>query len=57
MKNLIIYSHSDCLLKDNGVHHPERKERLDTILKSINEIEDILIQQKEAPVADLKDIN
>jgi len=57
MKNLIVYSHLDCLLKDNGPHHPERKERLDTILKSINEIEDILIQQKEAPVADLKDIN
>ena len=57
MKNLIIYSHLDCLLKDNGPHHPERKERLDTILKSINEIEGISIQQKEAPVADLKDIN
>ena len=57
MKNLIIYSHLDCLLKDNGPHHPERKERLDTILKSINEIEGLSIQQKEAPIADLKDIN
>ena len=57
MKNLIVYSHLDCLLKNNGANHPERKERLDTILKSINEIEGISIQQKEAPVADLKDIN
>jgi len=57
MKNLIVYSHLDCLLKKNGANHPERKERLDTILKSINQIEDISIQQKEAPIADLKDIN
>jgi acetoin utilization deacetylase AcuC-like enzyme len=57
MKKLTIYSHLDCLLKDNGTHHPERKERLDSIFKSINEIEGISIQQKEAPIADLKDIN
>ena len=31
---MIVYSHSDCLLKFNGQGHPERKERVDSILKS-----------------------
>ena len=26
---MIVYTHSDCLLKFNGPGHPERKERLD----------------------------
>ena len=26
---MIIYTHSQCLLKDNGSNHPERKERLE----------------------------
>ena len=30
-----IYTHSDCMLKFNGENHPERKERLDSILSSI----------------------
>ena len=56
MKELIIYTHSDCLLKDNGIVHPERKERLLTIINSINEIEKIKIQNKLAPLANLEDI-
>ena len=57
MNELIIYTHSDCLLKDNGTSHPERKERLDIILKSIREIKDINIAIKDAPLANLEDIS
>ena len=57
MDNLILYSHNDCLLKDNGVNHPECKERLDTIIKSINQIDDLLIINKQAPLAELRVIN
>ena len=57
MNDLVFYSHTDCLLKDNGSNHPERKERLKTILQSIKEIKYIKIINKDAPVADLKDIH
>ena len=49
---MIIYSHSDCLLKFNGVNHPERKERLDCILRSIKS-SDLRVKFKEAPQVDL----
>ena len=32
---MIIYTHNDCLLKFNGQGHPERKERLESIISSI----------------------
>ena len=57
MNNVIFYSHNDCLLKDNGTSHPERKERLETIIKSINEINDISIIKKIAPAANLHTIS
>ena len=38
MEEIIIYTHSDCLLKDNGPNHPEKRERLEIVLKSIKEI-------------------
>tara|TARA_B110001452_G_scaffold265873_1_gene271418 strand:- start:349 stop:1275 length:927 start_codon:yes stop_codon:yes gene_type:complete len=53
---MIIYSHNDCLLKDNGINHPEKKERLDYILKSIKEIDKFEIEFREAPLADLETI-
>jgi acetoin utilization deacetylase AcuC-like enzyme len=53
MNEINVYSHKDCLKKDNGVGHPERKERLETVLKSIKEIKDIKINLKEAPLANL----
>ena len=53
---MIIYKHSDCLLKDNGFNHPERKERVNSILKSINQIKDFEINLKEAPLADIETI-
>ena len=49
---MLVYSHTDCLLKDNGFNHPERKERLDSILESIKQIKSIKISFKEAPLAD-----
>ena len=57
MEKLTVYSHTDCLSKDNGLNHPERKERLETILSSIKEIDEPLIEIKEAPLADFDDIN
>ena len=53
MNEINVYSHEDCLKKNNGIGHPERKERLETVLKSIKEIKDIKINLKEAPLADL----
>ena len=51
MNKLIVYTHSDCLLKDNGPQHPEKKERLQIILKSIQDISSIDIEIKNAPLA------
>ena len=57
MENIRAYSHSACLSKENGEGHPERKERLESILDSIQKIDDISIDLKEAPKAQNKDIN
>ena len=38
MNEILIYSHPDCLLKENGLNHPERPERLKTVLKSIKDM-------------------
>ena len=54
---MLVYSHNDCLLKDNGFNHPERKERLDSILEAIKQIKDIKISFKEAPLADMDAIS
>ena len=56
MKKILVYSHSDCLLKDNGPNHPEKKERLQIILKSIQDISNIEIEIKNAPLADFDNI-
>jgi len=57
MNKLIVYTHSDCLLKDNGSKHPEKKERLQVILKSIQDINSINIEIKDAPFANAKEIS
>ena len=57
MNDLTFYSHKECLIKDNGINHPERKERLETIIKSVHEIKKIFVQFKDAPIADFKNIN
>ena len=48
---MIVYTHKDCLLQDNGINHPERKERLENILSSIKKIKDFEINFKVAPLA------
>ena len=53
---MIIYKHDDCLLKDNGFNHPERRERIESILESIKQIKDFKIDFKDAPTADLEQI-
>ena len=50
---MIVYTHPDCLLKFNGQGHPERKERLDSILKSIKS-SNLKVDFKEAPKVDLE---
>ena len=57
MEKIIIYTHSDCLAKDNGPNHPERKERLETVLKSVMELDSFDIDIKEAPLAANETIN
>ena len=56
MKKIIVYTHSDCLLKENGPSHPEKKERLQIILKSIQDISSIDIEIKNAPLAKVDSI-
>ena len=57
MENIRVYSHSACLSKENGEGHPERKERLQSIMDSIQSLDTINIDFKEAPQAEYKDIN
>ena len=54
---MLVYTHPDCLLKDNGSGHPERKERLESIINSIREIKEFKVKFKEAPLATLEVIN
>ena len=49
---MIIYTHDDCLKKFNGHTHPERRERLESILGSIKS-SNLKVQYKEAPLANL----
>ena len=56
MKKIIVYTHQDCLLKDNGPNHPEKKERLQVILKTIQDISFVDIEIKNAPLAVVDDI-
>ena len=50
---MIIYTHPDCLLKENGSNHPERKERIDSILESVKQIKDIEINFRKAPLVNM----
>ena len=53
---MIIYTHNDCLKKFNGHTHPERKERLESILSSIRS-SNLKVEFKEAPLVDLETIS
>ena len=50
---MIVYSHPDCLLKDNGFNHPERKERITSIIESIKKLNELDVEFKESPLANL----
>ena len=53
---MIVYTHNDCLKKFNGQNHPERKERLDSIIESLKSLPDLQINFKEAPLAKMSEI-
>jgi acetoin utilization deacetylase AcuC-like enzyme len=53
---VIVYTHNDCLKKFNGQAHPERKERLDSIINSLQSATELMINFKEAPLADMNSI-
>ncbi len=53
---MIIYTHNDCLKKFNGHSHPERKERLESILSSIKS-SNLKVVFKDAPLADLETVS
>jgi len=57
VEKIIVYTHSDCLAKDNGLNHPERKERLETVLESVKELDRLDIDIKDAPLATPETIN
>ena len=52
---MIIYTHNDCLKKFNGHSHPERKERLESILRSVKS-SNLEVEFKEAPLVDLETV-
>ena len=53
---MIIYTHNDCFKKFNGPGHPERKERLESIISSIKS-SNIKVEFKEPPLADLETVS
>ena len=57
MNKVLVYTHSDCLKKNNGSNHPERSARLENVLNSIKEMENIKINIKESPLALINDIS
>ena len=57
MEDITVFSHLDCIAKDNGENHPERKERLEVIIESIKSIDELNISFKDSPLADFKTIS
>ena len=53
---MIVYTHNDCLKKFNGQNHPEKKERLICIIKSLKSLPELKINFKEAPMAKMSEI-
>ena len=54
---MIVYTHNDCLKKFNGQNHPERKERLISIIKALKSTSELKINFKEAPLAKMSEIS
>ncbi len=53
---MIIYTHQDCLKKFNGNEHPERRERLDSIIDSIKS-SNLKSEFRKAPLVDLETVS
>jgi acetoin utilization deacetylase AcuC-like enzyme len=53
---MIVYTHNDCLKKFNGQGHPEKKERLESIINSLKSSSELKINFKKAPLADMSSI-
>ena len=53
---MIVFTHNDCLKKFNGQNHPERKERLNSVIDSLKSITEFKIDFKEAPLAKMNEI-
>jgi Deacetylases, including yeast histone deacetylase and acetoin utilization protein len=53
---MIVYKHDDCLKKYNGHGHPERKERIESILNSIKS-SNLKVDFKDAPMVDLETVS
>ena len=53
---MIVYTHNDCLKKFNGRNHPERKERLMSIIKVLQSSPELEVNFKEAPIAKMSEI-
>ena len=46
MEEIIVYFHTDCLLKNNGTNHQEKKERLKVFLKLLRKLRILKLQLK-----------
>ena len=53
---MIVFTHNDCLKKFNGQNHPERKERLDSVINSLKSTSELEVSFKEAPLAKMNEI-
>jgi len=53
---MIVYTHNDCLKKFNGRNHPERKERLISVIKKLKASPELQINFKDAPLAKMSEI-
>ena len=53
---MIVYTHNDCLKKFNGRNHPERKERLISVIKMLKASPELQINFKDAPLAKMSEI-
>ena len=48
---MIVYTHNDCKKKFNGHNHPERKERLESIINTLKDSRELNINFKKATEA------
>jgi acetoin utilization deacetylase AcuC-like enzyme len=56
MMRTILFTHQDCLGHDTGVGHPERADRLRTVLAALEDERFALLERRMAPLADETDL-